>query len=156
MNPVEIQISGVVSQSPHEICEEFLNLRRWPEFKGYSILPGIKKAEFEVKTPAVVGSIIRVQNTDGSSHVEKIVAWDVDNQISMRFQDFSPPLQRLASHFIETWTFRPVGGGTEVTRKMLMFPKGWLGWVVLQPISRLMKKAFVEHLAELTKEKPVG
>lgn len=152
MNPIDIELTGIVRQSSQEICEEFLNLRRWPEFKGYSFLPGIKKAEFEVKTPAVVGSIIRVQNTDGSSHVEEIVVWDVDNQISMRFQDFSPPLRGLATHFVETWTFRPVGGGTEVTRKMLMVPKGWLGWVVLRPISRLMKKAFLQHLAELTKK----
>ncbi len=148
MKPIEVQVVGQVRQSPEEICAAFLDVSRWPEFEGYSILPGIKEARFESQTPGLVGSRIRVQNTDGSSHVEEIIEWDVDNRIALRFHEFSPPLQRIATHFVETWEFHQVATGTEVTRKMSMYPKGLLGWVLLMPISRLMKKAFERNLAD--------
>jgi hypothetical protein len=59
-----------------------------------------------------------------------------------RFQDFSPPLKDLATHFIETWRFSQSGNGTKLSRSMSMYPKGWAGWLMLIPVSRLMKKAF--------------
>lgn len=148
MKPIEVQVVGQTHQSPQEICAQFLDTSRWSEFTGYAILPGIKEAHFETRTPGLVGSRIRVQNTDGSSHVEEIIEWDAANRIALRFQEFSPPLQRIASYFVETWEFHQVAGGTQVTRRMSMVPKGLLGWVLLMPISRLMKKAFERNLAD--------
>lgn len=145
MKPIQINIHGSTNQTPHEICAFFLETERWPEFTGYSFLPGIKQARFENKTPDLVGSRIRVLNTDGSTHVEEIVEWDEDNKIVLRFQEFSAPLQHLATHFIETWEFRRVGTQTELTRSMTFHPKGLLGWLMLIPISRLMKKAFEQN-----------
>jgi hypothetical protein len=55
----------------------------------------------------------------------------------------------LASHFIETWSFGKSKNGTEVTRKLAMFPKGIFGWFILLPISRLMKKAFEKNSLQL-------
>lgn len=146
MKPIEVQVVGRTQQSPQEICTQFLDTSRWSEFTGYAILPGIKEAYFEARTSGLVGSRIRVQNTDGSSHVEEIIEWDVDNRIALRFHEFSPPLQRIATHFVETWEFRQGANGTDVTRKMGMYPKGWPGWMLLMPISRLMKKAFERNL----------
>ena len=152
MKPIEVKITGQVHKSSQEICTETLDTDRWSEFKGYAILPGIKEAHFESKTPEFIGSRIRVHNMDGSSHVEEIIQWDVDNGMALRFQEFSSPLlQRFASHFIETWEFRKSSGGTEVTRKMTMYPKGWSGWLILLPVSQLMKKAFEKNLAELSR-----
>jgi hypothetical protein len=109
MKPIEIKIKGHTSKSSQDICAEFLDLGRWSEFEGYFILPGIKKAQFEVKTPTLVGSRIKVQNTDGSTHVEDIIQWDVDSKIALRFQEFQSPLQKLATHFIEAWEFKKIG-----------------------------------------------
>jgi len=148
MNPISIKIFGRISKPSQDICAQFLDLDRWPDFKGYSVLPGIEKATFDIRTPSIVGSRIKVRNTDGSSHVEEIVRWDTSNGIAMKFEDFSPPLKRIASHFIETWEFRPAADGTEVTRSMVMVPKSFLGWLILLPISKLMKKAFEKNLAE--------
>jgi hypothetical protein len=149
MKPIEIKIVGRVRKSSPEICAEILDTERWSEFKGYSILPGIKSAHFEVKTPELVGSRIKVQNNDGSFHVEEIIEWNVANRIALRFQEFNSPLQNLATHFIETWEFRKSPDGTEASRIMTMYPKGLFGWLMLIPISKLMKKAFEKNLRQL-------
>lgn len=152
MKPVEIKIVGHIQKTSPEICREILDTERWSEFKGYSILPGIKNAQFETKTPEVVGSRIKVQNTDGSSHIEEIIEWDVANRIALRFQEFNSSLQNLATHFIETWEFRESPYGTEASRIMTMYPKGLFGWLMLIPISKLMKKAFEENLRQTNNE----
>jgi hypothetical protein len=148
MKPIEIKIVGHVQKSSSEICTEILDTERWSEFEGYSILPGIESAHFEMKTPEIVGSRIKVQNKDGSSHVEVIIEWDVANRIALRFQEFNSPLQNLATHFIEAWEFRKLPDGTEASRIMTMYPKGLLGWLILVPISKLMKKAFEKNVRQ--------
>ena len=148
MKPIEIKIVGLIRKPSPEICQEILDTERWSEFRGYSILPGIKSAQFEVKTPQIIGSRIKVQNNDGSSHIEEIIEWDVSNRIALRFQEFDSPLRNLATHFIETWEFRKSSEGTEASRIMTMYPRGILGWLMLIPISRLMKKAFEENLRQ--------
>jgi hypothetical protein len=149
MKPVEVKIVGHIQKSSQEICKEILDTERWSEFKGYSILPGIKSAQFEVKTPEVVGSRIKVQNNDGSSHIEEIIEWDVANRIQLKFQEFNSPLKNLTTHFIETWEFRKSPtSGIEASRTMSMYPKGIFGWLMLIPISKLMKKAFEENLRQ--------
>jgi hypothetical protein len=145
MKPIEVKIVGLIQKSSAEICAEMLDTERWSEFKGYSILPGIKSAQFEIKTPGLVGSRINVQNDDGSSHVEEIIEWDAANRIALRFQEFHSPLQNLATHFIETWEFRQSPDGTEASRIMTLYPKGLFGWLMLFPISKLMKKAFEKN-----------
>ena len=84
---------------------QILDVTNWMDFKGFGFLPGIKLAEFEVKTPDIVGSRIRVTNTDGSSHVEEIVEWQSDRRLKLHMNEFSPPLARLATSFEETWSF---------------------------------------------------
>ena len=148
MKPIEIKITGHIQKTSLEICEGILDIERWSEFKGYSILPGITSAQFEVRTPEITGSKIKVKNTDGSSHVEEIIEWDVTRKIALRFQEFNSPLSSLATHFIETWEFHNSPNGTETSRRMAMYPKGVLGWLALIPISRLMKKAFEENLRQ--------
>jgi hypothetical protein len=150
MKPIEIKITGCTRKSSQVICLEFLDTDRWSVFEGYFILPGIEKAHFEMRTPALVGSKIKVQNKDGSTHVEEIIHWDVENRIALRFQEFQPPLQNFATHFIEAWEFRKSGDGTDVTRTMTLYPKGWVGWFILVPISFLMKKSFEKNLIKLT------
>jgi hypothetical protein len=148
MKPIEIKIVGHIRKTSREICEEFLDTERWTEFEGYSILPGIESAHFETKTPQVVGSRIKVRNKDGSSHIEEIVEWDVNNRIALKFHEFDSPLRHLAKYFIEAWEFRKTTDGTEVSRTMALHPKGAFGWLMLLPVSKLMRKAFAENFAK--------
>lgn len=154
MKPIAISVAGFTQKSSQEICAEFLDTKRWSEFKGYAFLPGIEAARFETKTSELIGSRIKVKNMDGSSHIEEIIEWDERNQIAVKFQDFDSPLRNLATYFIEVWAFRETAGGTEITRSMTMYPKGIAGWLMLNPISRLMKKAFEKHLRQTSADRP--
>jgi hypothetical protein len=53
----------ILPLAPEEIAGQILDLANWPGFTGYGPLPGIKAATFEARTPAVVGTCIRVTNT---------------------------------------------------------------------------------------------
>ncbi len=145
MKPIQIHIHAQMDISPEEICATLLNTDRWSEFEGYSILPGIQEAHFETRTPNEIGSRIKVQNRDGSSHVEEIIEWDPNHKIALRFQDFTPPVSYFAKNFYEVWEFTRTDTATEVTRSMTMHPKNLFGWLILLPISTLMKKSFEKN-----------
>lgn len=149
MKPIEIRITGKTTSSAQEICAQLVDTERWSDFKGYALLPGIRSAKFESKYENMVGSRIKVHNTDGSSHVEEILEWDPDRKVVLKFQEFDSPLKFLASHFIEVWDFQSTAHGTMIARSMLLYPKNFLGWAFLFPISRLMKKAFELNQAQL-------
>jgi hypothetical protein len=142
VKPIKIQVTGQSPLSASDICAQFLDTARWSEFTGYGLLPGIRSAQFETRTPNLVGSRIRVCNTDSSTHLEEIIQWDEDTGFSLRFQDFQPPLSHLASCFVESWSLRSDGDGTHITRSMELVPRNWLGSILLRPIAKMMQKAF--------------
>ena len=71
MRPITFSCTDTLALAPAEIAGRILDLANWTDFKGYAVLPGIKAAEYEARTPGVVGSRIRVTSTDGSGHVEE-------------------------------------------------------------------------------------
>ena len=116
MNPITFTCEETLPLAPEDIARQVLDLTKWPDFHGYGPIPGIKVAVFDVQTPGIVGSRIRVTNRDGSSHIEEIVAWQPDHRLRLHMKDFSAPLSRLATGFEETWEFERTANGTHVTR----------------------------------------
>lgn len=149
MKPIRFCCQATLLQRPEEIANQILDLSKWPEFNGYGVLPGIKQAEFETRTKEVVGTRIRVVNQDGSTHVEEIVEWDPTHRLSLRMQEFSPPVSRVASRFDETWEFQITDKGTHVVRSFAMHPKTPLTKSVLWLISFLLKRAIARHLRQI-------
>ncbi len=149
MSPVTFSCLGRLLLTPQQIAAQILDLPRWPEFAGFGPLPGIRNASFESRTPDVVGTRIRVTNTDGSTHVEEITVWQPDRIIQLRMQGFSPPLSRLATHFVETWEFNDSSGATDVRRSFELHPRGWWTKPALWMIARLLKRAISKHLRQL-------
>ena len=149
MKPVTFACIETLTLAPEDVAQQILDLTKWPDFHGYGPLPGIKSAEFEVKTPDIVGSRIRVMNQDGSSHVEEVVEWQPTHRIRLHMKEFSLPLSRLATWFVETWDFERVGNDTKVTRSFEMNAKSLLAWPVLWMISFMLKKAIARHLREI-------
>lgn len=149
MKPITFSCAATLSQPPEVIAGQILDLANWTDFKGYGPLPGIKAAVFEVRTPGVVGSRIRVTNSDGSSHVEEIVEWQPDQRLRLRMGDFSPPLSRLATGFLETWDFQRRGQNTHVTRSFELHPRSRWTRPLLWLISFLFKPAINRHLRQL-------
>jgi hypothetical protein len=43
----------------------------------------------------MIGSRIRVRNTDGSQHVEEILKWVPNKELILKLQEFTPPLSYL-------------------------------------------------------------
>jgi hypothetical protein len=149
MKPITFSCTETLPLAPEEIAGQILDLANWPGFTGYGPLPGIKAAAFEARTPAVVGTRIRVTNMDGSSHVEEVVEWEPDRRLRLDMKDFSPPLSRLATGFVETWQLERLGDGTRATRSFEMRPKSFLARPVLWLISFLLKRAVARHLTQM-------
>jgi hypothetical protein len=158
MNPITFECEGTLPHSPEDIARQILDLARWADFKGYGPLPGIKAAAFEARTPAVVGTRIKVTNTDGSSHVEEIVEWEPDRRVRLEMKEIAPPLSRLAAGFEEAWEFERLGDGTRVTRSFKVFPKSSFAWPLLWFISLLLKRAVARHLGQMRRasQQPKG
>ena len=136
MKPILFSCEETLPLAPEIIARRILDLTKWPDFKGYGPMPGIKVAEFEVQTPGIVGTRIRVTNMDGSKHVEEIVEWRPDQRVQMHMTDFSAPLSRLATRIEETWEFERVSNETNVRRTFRLYAKsviasiGWDEWPI--------------------------
>ena len=149
MKPITFSCEETLGLPPGRIAEQILDLTRWPDFRGYGVLPGIRAAEFEARTPEVVGTRIRVTNTDGSSHVEEVVEWQPDRRLRLRMGEFSPPLSRLAAGFDETWEFEVTGEATRVVRSFELQPRSVATRPLLWLISLPLKRAIARHLRQM-------
>ncbi len=149
MTPITFTCEDTLPLPPEDIARQILDLTKWPDFHGYGPIPGIKAAVFDVQTPGIVGTRIRVTNLDGSSHVEEIVEWQPDQRIRLEMKEFSPPLSRLATGFEETWEFNRTENGTHVTRSFRLHAKSFLARLLLWAISFLLKRAIARHLREM-------
>jgi hypothetical protein len=107
------------------------------------------RAEYETRGETMVGARIQVHDKDGASRVETVEVWEPPERIVLRLHEFTPPLSRLASHFREVWTFAERAGGTEVVRRLEMFPRSALARPALWAISLLMRRAIARHLAQM-------
>jgi len=141
--PVRFELRAILPQSPHEIAGAILDLDQWPSFKGWGPLPGIRAAVFEHRTDNIVGTRIRVTNTDGSTHTETLTAWDPPRALSLRLDTFSRPLSRLATHFDETWRFEPPEdtAPAHALRTFHLHPRSRLTRPLLVPIAAMLKRA---------------
>jgi len=156
MKPIIFTCEETLLLAPEDIARQILDLTKWPEFHGYGPIPSIKTAMFEVQTPSVVGSRIRVTNLDGSSHVEEIVEWEPSHHLRLEMKEFSPPLSRLATGFEETWQFKRAGNETHVTRSFRLHAKSVLAQLLLWMISFFLKRAIYRHLREMRTREKVG
>jgi hypothetical protein len=149
MKPITFSCEETLPLAPEVIARQILDLTKWPDFQGYWPIPGIKLAEFDVQTPGIVGSRIRITNRDGSTHVEEIVEWQPDHRIRLQMKEFSPPLSRLATRFEETWEFQRTEQGTHVTRSFDLQARSFLARLPLRGISFFLKRAIARHLREM-------
>jgi len=152
MRPILFECREIIPRTATEICLDIADVARWSEFKGYGILPGIASAEYANRTQDMVKSRVRVRNTDGSGHIEEICAWNPGEKIVMKLYAFTPPLNHLATHFIEEWNFEAANNATLVTRKFTLFPKQSVTRPFLWLISLAFKRAIARHLTEMERE----
>jgi hypothetical protein len=152
LKPIIFACKRIIPKSTAVIFSDITDTKRWSEFNGYGILPGIESASYEVRTENMVGSRIKVLNRDGTRHVEEITAWTPDKEIAMTLQEFTPPMSLIATHITEAWLFQAADEGTRVTRTFQMFPRQVFARPVLWLISFLFRRAIARHLEEMAGE----
>ena len=154
MHPISFSCIATLNVPAEQFFHQILDLNCWPDFQDYHFIPGIRQAEFQVRTPEVVGSRIQVTNKDGSTHVEEIVEWQPDRRITLVMQNFSPPLACLANRFEETFQFDQTGSAIKVTRSLKLYPKSRLAALPLWLISWFLKAAIARHLRRTPADPP--
>jgi hypothetical protein len=149
MSPITFEETRFIPRPAGEIADGIADLSRWPAFGGYGPLPGIVRADYEARGEEMAGARIRVHDEDGASHVETVEVWEPPARIVLRLHGFTPPLSRLATDFLEEWRFAESGDGTEVTRRLDLYPRSALARPALWLISLLMRRAIARHLAQM-------
>src|SRR5260370_39784685 len=149
MNPIIFICEETMSLAPEAIGRQILDVTKWSDFNGYGPMLGIKLADFEFRSPGIVGSRIRVTNRDGSSHIEEIVEWEPDRHLRLEMKEFSAPLSWLTSGFEETWAFERTGNETHVTRSFRLHAKSLPARLPLRAISFFLKRPIARHLRQM-------
>ncbi len=148
-SPIHVELTRDLNHTRDEIADGILTPAAWSSFKGAGPIPGIKSASFSKRTPEVVGTVIDVENQDGSRHRETIVTW-TPGEIGLRMDGFSGPLAALASHFDERMRFTPLGEGrVRVVRSFDLHPRSMFGTVALKMIGPLLLRAAAAHFDEI-------
>jgi hypothetical protein len=112
MKPIPFSCTKTLPLAPHEIANRILDLAKWPDFRGYGPIPGIKTAEFESRT-ATLSALEFESRTWMDRHTfEEIVQWFPDRQLQLQMKDFSTRLSHLATSFLETWEIQQMGSHT--------------------------------------------
>ncbi len=150
MNPIEFKVEKTIKNSPKAVCENILDVETWSSFDGHGLIPGIEKAFYEKRTGELVGSIIRVKNSDGTEHLEEIIEWEKNRKLVMKIYNFPTALSYMATHFIEDWDFKQLSENeTLLIRKLKLYPVSFLTKPLLGQISGLMEKAMKKQLGEM-------
>jgi hypothetical protein len=149
MNPITFSCEATLPHSPEAIAGQILDPTKWPDFHGYGPIPGIKAAEFAVRTPGIVGSRFTVTDEYGSSHIEEIVEWQPDHRVRLEMREFSAPLCWLATRFEETWAFQRLDGETRVTRSFQLYPRSALTKPLLGLVAFFLRRAIARNLREM-------
>ncbi len=152
MRDVEFTCTAVLPLPPRAIAEQILDVQAWTTFTGYGPIPGVESAEFEVRTPEITASRIRVTNGDGTRHVEEIMEWEPESRLRLRMQELPSPLAAMATSIDETWTFRQAGGETVVTRSFALHPRRWWAGMPLRMIAFFLKRAIDRQLRLMQKQ----
>jgi hypothetical protein len=55
MTPVRFACRAKLTLTPQRLAEHILDVERWRDFRGWGPIPGIRQAEFESRTPDIIG-----------------------------------------------------------------------------------------------------
>lgn len=138
---------------PDRMFAFLLSVESWGLWSGYGPMPGIVRAERLGGTWGV-GTRVRVHNTDGSVHHERITCFEPPVRYAVTME-LPPKAQALMSAVDETLVLEPTATGTRLTRTFTTTPRAWwatpLVWAVtlglLRPAARRHNEAAAAHLA---------
>ena len=159
---IHFAVSAALPQSPDDIASAILDLSRWPEFTGWGPIPGVRSASWLVRTDDIVGSVIAVTNTDGSTHQEEITAWAPPDRLALRLFAFSRPLSLLAREFTEVWDFESVESSattavrTHARRTFELSSRSIITRPAVAVIGAMLYRAIIAQMTDLACAASIG
>lgn len=133
--------------SPDEVFASICDLSRWPDFRGAGPIPGIAEATLPEGERFAVGGRVRVRNTDGSVHHERITAFEPGRRYCVAME-LVPPAAYVMETILEDVTLEPAPCGTQMTRRFELKPRLWLTWPLAWVMAHLfLKRAIDQHNA---------
>ena len=125
MSPLQIPTVLQCGWPPERAWTFVCDPEHWSTFVGYGPVPGIVRARLieggAIERP---GSRIRVDNTDGTTHHEVVVASDVGRHFALRMELGGIAAWLFAS-FEEDLRFEADAAGTRIHRTFRLEPTGW-------------------------------
>jgi len=142
---VKFKVTANTTASPAEIIDSIFEVSNWHSFQGWGPIPSIASVELVRPTDSRIGATFKVKDGDGSTHEETVLELMPNQLLTMRMDNFSPPLDKIADHFIEIWRFRIQDGRTLLEREFNLHPKNFVGEILLRPIGYALRKAVQRH-----------
>jgi hypothetical protein len=152
---IQFKVTGKTLLTPKEIVNGMFDVSNWTSFKGKGPVPGIKEVDIIARDKSIIDTVFKVKNSDGSHHEERIIDYDPNNYLVMKLHKFSPPLNKFASHFREIWTYNRQNDYTHFERTFELYPKNFMGSILLRFIAYFFKKAVEGHSEIIANEKSV-
>jgi len=143
---IKFTVATTSPLSPHALCEQIFDVSHWKSFAGYGPIPGIENARVDNLSEDKIGTRFHVKNTDESTHIETVIGFIPQKELVLRMDNFSNPLNLIASHFIEKWQFETERDQTKIERSFELYPLNFWGSIILKIISIFLKKAVRNHL----------
>jgi hypothetical protein len=103
--------------SVEQAFDDTLDASHWSEFAGFAFIPGIVQATQRVPGPVVKGTIHDVTNSDGSHHVEEVVALERPRTHTRRIFGLTGAFALVVRSMDETWSFSTLPNGCEARRR---------------------------------------
>jgi hypothetical protein len=142
---IEFSIVVKTNRPGSEIFNAIFDIANWQSFNGWGVIPGIKKVELTEINDSRVGNLFQVENTNGSTHHETVLDYIPDRKLVMKIDHFSAPLNKLNTHFIETWEI----DGAYLKRRFELHPRNKIGGLLLMPLGVMLKRAISIHTREI-------
>ena len=131
---------SLTPRTPEETFALIRDLSRWPLFRGWGPLPGIREATLPDGGQVTLGSRIRVTNTDGSVHHETVVALEPARLYTVRME-LSRPASWIIGGIVETVSLAPVPEGTRLVRRFSVTARS----VFTAPLAWLITRVFLRR-----------
>jgi hypothetical protein len=138
---------------PEAVFAYMRDLSNWKRFGGYGPLPGIVEARLPEGETLALGARVRVSNTDGSVHHERVTVFEPPRRYRVRME-LEKPASRVFAWIDEAIEVEPTSSGSRVRRRFTTRSRRWyvapVAWLVthllLRPAVKRHDRAVADDL----------
>ena len=151
---IEVEASVVIDQPRERVfaaaAGETAALAR--HFKGYApLIPGIVEAHVEGGDPPRAGALRPVKLSDGTSIVERILAFEVPSKHGYEMAQMNTLQRLICTNMVSEWRFTDEGKGTRIVWHYAIHAKPWRGGIG-QVVGHFFQKAMQRCLDSIARE----